>query len=44
MPIPGAKNVRQAEDNAGGAGWRMEEAEVAKLDEVTDLIREYLKG
>lgn len=44
MPIPGAKNVRQAEDNAGGAGWRMEEAEVARLDDVTDTIREYPKG
>jgi aryl-alcohol dehydrogenase-like predicted oxidoreductase len=44
MPIPGAKNVRQAEDNAGGAGWRMEEAEVAKLDEVSETIREYPKG
>lgn len=44
MPIPGAKNVRQAEDNAGGAGWRMEEAEVARLDEVTDTIRDYPKA
>jgi aryl-alcohol dehydrogenase-like predicted oxidoreductase len=44
MPIPGAKNVRQAEDNAGGAGWRMEEAEVARLDEVSETIREYSKG
>jgi aryl-alcohol dehydrogenase-like predicted oxidoreductase len=44
MPIPGAKNVRQAEDNAGGAGWHIEEAEVARLDEVTDTIREYPKG
>lgn len=40
MPIPGAKNVRQAEDNAGGAGWRMTEEEVTRLDEVTDNIRE----
>jgi len=44
MPIPGAKNVRQAEDNAGGAGWRMGEAEVARLDEVSEIIREYSKG
>jgi aryl-alcohol dehydrogenase-like predicted oxidoreductase len=41
LPIPGAKNVRQAELNAGGAGWRLTEEEVAKLDEVTDKIREY---
>ncbi|MBK7448125.1 MAG: aldo/keto reductase [Anaerolineales bacterium] len=41
LPIPGAKNARQAEDNAGGASWRMTEDEVARLDEVTDHIREY---
>ncbi|MCC6985511.1 MAG: aldo/keto reductase, partial [Anaerolineales bacterium] len=36
MPIPGAKNAKQAEENAGGAGWRMTDDEVAKLDEATD--------
>lgn len=41
LPIPGAKNARQAEDNAGGAGWRMTDEEVARLDAVTDHIREY---
>jgi aryl-alcohol dehydrogenase-like predicted oxidoreductase len=44
LPIPGAKNVVQAEQNAGGAGWEMTEEEVAMLDEVTDNIREYSKG
>lgn len=43
LPIPGAKNAKQAEENAGGAGWRMTDDEVAKLDEVTDGIREYPK-
>jgi pyridoxine 4-dehydrogenase len=43
LPIPGAKNVKQAELNAGGAGWRLTEEEVAKLDEATDNIREYKK-
>jgi aryl-alcohol dehydrogenase-like predicted oxidoreductase len=43
LPIPGAKNAKQAEENAGGAGWRMSDDEVAKLDEVTDGIREYPK-
>lgn len=43
LPIPGAKNVIQAEQNAGGAGWQMTEDEVAALDEVTDNIREYSK-
>lgn len=36
LPIPGAKNVKQAEENAGGAGWRLTEDEVARLDEVTE--------
>lgn len=41
MPIPGAKNAKQAEDNAGGAGWRMSDDEVALLDEAADAFREY---
>ena len=44
LPIPGAKNELQAEQNAGGAGWKMTDEEVAKLDEATDHIREYSKG
>lgn len=44
LPIPGAKNLLQAEQNAGGAGWKMTDDEVAKLDEATDNIREYSKG
>lgn len=43
LPIPGAKSLQQAESNAGGAGWRMTDEEVAKLDEATDDIREYSK-
>ncbi len=43
LPIPGAKNLQQAEINAGGAGWHMTEDEAARLDEVTDNIREYSK-
>ncbi len=39
LPIPGAKNVKQAEENAGGAGWRLTEDEIAKLDEATENIR-----
>ena len=43
LPIPGAKNIRQAELNAGGAGWKLTEDEVVRLDEATDHIREYKK-
>ena len=38
VPIPGAKNARQAQDNAGGNGWRMSEAEVRALDEASEKI------
>ena len=43
LPIPGAKNSKQAENNAGGAGWRLTEEEVIKLDEATERLREHLK-
>ncbi|MGN6373513.1 MAG: aldo/keto reductase, partial [Solirubrobacteraceae bacterium] len=32
VPIPGAKNRKQAEDNAGGMGWSMSPDEIAALD------------
>ncbi len=38
LPIPGPKNAMQARQNAGGAGWRLTEAEVARLDAVSDEI------
>jgi aryl-alcohol dehydrogenase-like predicted oxidoreductase len=34
IPIPGAKNRAQAEDNAGALGWQMTDEEVAELDAV----------
>ncbi len=44
LPIPGAKNITQAEQNAGGAGWQLTDEAVAMLDAATDNIREYSKG
>ncbi len=38
VPIPGAKNARQAEDNAAAAGWRLTEEEIVALDEASDRI------
>jgi aryl-alcohol dehydrogenase-like predicted oxidoreductase len=38
LPIPGPKNAEQAQQNAGGAGWKLTEAEVARLDSVSDEI------
>jgi aryl-alcohol dehydrogenase-like predicted oxidoreductase len=32
IPIPGAKNRQQAEENAGALGWRLDDAELAELD------------
>jgi aryl-alcohol dehydrogenase-like predicted oxidoreductase len=36
LPIPGAKNARQAEQNAGAKGWRLTPEEVKALDEASD--------
>ncbi|PKN92816.1 MAG: 2,5-didehydrogluconate reductase [Chloroflexi bacterium HGW-Chloroflexi-6] len=36
LPIPGAKNTRQAEMNAGAAGWRLSEEQVAALNKASD--------
>lgn len=38
MPIPGAKNAVQAQENAGALGWKLTEEEVAKLDEASDTV------
>lgn len=36
LPIPGAKNAKQAEENAGALGWKLTEGEVEKLDRASD--------
>lgn len=36
LPIPGAKNAEQAEQNAGAKGWRLTSLEVKALDEASD--------
>jgi aryl-alcohol dehydrogenase-like predicted oxidoreductase len=35
VPIPGAKNAKQAEQNAGALGWRLTEHEIEKLDHIS---------
>lgn len=35
IPIPGAKNARQATENAGALGWSLSAEEVAELDEIS---------
>jgi aryl-alcohol dehydrogenase-like predicted oxidoreductase len=34
VPIPGAKNAKQAEENAGALGWSMDGDDLARLDRV----------
>lgn len=40
LPIPGAKNAKQARENAGGLGWKLTDEEAAKLDEASDAVLE----
>ncbi len=39
VPIPGAKNARQAADNAAALGWRLTPAEVEALDRAAAATR-----
>jgi aryl-alcohol dehydrogenase-like predicted oxidoreductase len=36
LPIPGAKNLKQAEENLGALGWHLTSDEVAALDQASD--------
>jgi aryl-alcohol dehydrogenase-like predicted oxidoreductase len=38
VPIPGAKNARQAQENATALGWRLAEHEIAALDEESQKL------
>jgi aryl-alcohol dehydrogenase-like predicted oxidoreductase len=38
MPIPGAKNARQAEENAAAADWQLSGDELAALDAASDRL------
>jgi aryl-alcohol dehydrogenase-like predicted oxidoreductase len=44
VPIPGAKNAAQAEQNAGALGWRLRPDEVAALDRVAKYGRRSLRN
>jgi|SRR5579859_4183092 len=39
LPIPGAKNAQQVQQNAGGVGWRLTADEVAELDELSQAAQ-----
>ncbi len=38
LPIPGARNAQQAEQNAGALGWHLTDEEVAVLDEASAAL------
>jgi aryl-alcohol dehydrogenase-like predicted oxidoreductase len=38
LPIPGAKNARQAAENAGAMGWRLAADEVGALDAASERV------
>jgi aryl-alcohol dehydrogenase-like predicted oxidoreductase len=38
FPIPGAKNARQALQNAGALGWNLNETEISELDLLSDEV------
>ncbi|MEO1341056.1 MAG: aldo/keto reductase, partial [Cyanobacteria bacterium J06635_13] len=38
IPIPGAKNAKQAQDNAGAMGWEMEQEDSSQLGQLTSSI------
>ena len=39
VPIPGAKNVKQAQENAGAVGWRLTNDEVSALEKASEPIQ-----
>jgi len=39
VPIPGAKNARQAHENVGALGWRLSDEEIAALDAASDGLQ-----
>lgn len=38
LPIPGAKNANQLEQNVGATGWRLLEEEINLLDDLSDSV------
>jgi aryl-alcohol dehydrogenase-like predicted oxidoreductase len=38
LPIPGAKNAKQAAENAGSIGWKLSDQEIIELDELSDKV------
>lgn len=41
LPVPGAKNLEQVEQNAGAAGWRLTDEEIVRLDLTSDQFNQH---
>jgi aryl-alcohol dehydrogenase-like predicted oxidoreductase len=39
VPIPGAKNAVQAQENIGAAGWRLTPAEIAAMEQAAERVK-----
>ncbi len=39
LPIPGVKNLTQAQQNVEAVGWRLTESEVLQLDQASDQVK-----
>ena len=42
IPIPGAKNLQQAQQNAGALGWHLTEAEITELDRASATCKKQM--
>ncbi|KAL3807164.1 hypothetical protein ACHAXA_011365 [Cyclostephanos tholiformis] len=42
VPIPGARNMAQAEENLGSVGWKLTNAAVAELDAASAGLKKYM--
>jgi aryl-alcohol dehydrogenase-like predicted oxidoreductase len=40
VPIPGARNMVQAQENAGGLGWQLSGEDVSRLDKISDEVNQ----
>ncbi len=38
VPIPGARNAKQAQENASAMGWRLDDEEVERLNKISEQI------
>ncbi|MEQ8961381.1 MAG: aldo/keto reductase, partial [Coleofasciculus sp. C2-GNP5-27] len=42
LPIPGAKTMKQAQDNIGALGWQLSSGEMTELDQVAARLNKVM--